>query len=378
MIKAKFASFRGVKFCIESHEHETGRRSVRHEYPYHDDAFMEDLGCKTREFTINGFVSGKFCRDQRDRLLTACEKEGSGDLIHPHYGQKKVVCTGCRVSESALERGIIYFNLQFTESGPEVTIDLIPSFLKDLAAFELIGNVTAFITNSYDTLDGSTDTLWSVTELFDRSLSPVTALNGTLGSFYSGMSDFKSNILNLVLDPARCVNTVVQLFSPLSQPDSNPAHLVGPIEHAFSREEALGIRPGTPVESLTPEQRKKLDVVIMMRLIALGSILKSETLTDDLDDEDWKTLFDVIDRSLEETTSDEIFSDLERLRAELLVLINEENRKRTGQITLIGALPSLVLTHQIYGNLEKEDQIIELNPTSNPCFIGPGRVRYAI
>jgi prophage DNA circulation protein len=376
---SKYASFRGVKFNVESHEHETGRRAVKHEYPKHDDAFLEDLGRKTREFTINGFVSGKFCRDQRDRLLKVCEEEGPGALIHPHYGQKEVVCTGCRVSESALERGIIYFTLQFTESGPPIIIDLIPSFLKDLAAFDLIGKVSDFIADTYDTLDGSSDTLWSVTELFDRSISPVTALNRSLGSFYSSFSEFKADILNLVLDPGRCVNTVVQLFAPMSAADLNPSHLVGPIAHAFSKEEALGIKPETKIDSLTPEQRKNLDAVIMMRLIALSSLLKSETLTEDLDDEDWKALFDVIDCSLEEILCDEIFAALARLRAELLVLINAENRKRFGHIKLIESLSSLVLSYQLYGSLDREDELLELNPTPNPCFVGPGEVvRYAI
>ncbi len=373
MITPKTASFRGRKFSIESHEHESGRRAAKHQYPKHDEAFLEDLGQKSREFSINGFVSGSQCRDQRDRLLSACEEEGSGELIHPHYGKRTVVCTGCRVSESALERGIIYFAFQFTESGPPVKIDLIPSFLKNLSAFELMDNVSAFIESNYDTLDGSVDTLAASTELFEKSLSPIIALNSSLTSFNEDRNDFKNHIKDLSRTPGKCIRTLAEMFSPLSSPGVQPSQLLSPIEHAFSKEEALG--GDIPLEFITPEQRQNLDVIIAVRLIAVSSLLQSESLGD-LEDEDWFTLFQIMDDSLEETSSDEIFLALERMRAELVNLINSIQHKKKESIHLMCSLPSLVLSYQLYGSLDKEGELLALNSIENPCFLGPGGIIY--
>jgi prophage DNA circulation protein len=286
------------------------------------------------------------------------------------------VCTGCRVSESALERGIIYFTLQFTESGPEVQIDLLPSFFKNLAAFDLIDQVTAFIEGNYDTLEGSVGTLSAVTELFEKSLSPVVAMNSSLSSFNSDQIDFKNHLKDLSLEPGKCMRFFAELFSSFSKPDTPPAPLIAPLAHAFSKKNALG--SDTPLKSITPEQREKLDVTVGVRLIALSTVLQSESLSEDLEDSDVASLLQMIDDSLEETASDDIFLALQRLRASLLTLLDSLAHRKRESLNLAISIPSLALCYKIYGTLEKEDELLTLNPTSNPCFMGPGMIRYGI
>lgn len=110
-------TFRGVPFSVEAAGLDTGRRAAQHEYPLRDRPYIEDLGRKTREFTIEAYVVGAEYMAARDRLLDACEQAGSGTLIHPYRGEMTVVCTGCRVRESTDEGGLARFSLTFVDAG---------------------------------------------------------------------------------------------------------------------------------------------------------------------------------------------------------------------------------------------------------------------
>jgi hypothetical protein len=120
-------SFRGVSFLIETGDLDAGRRTARHEYPLRDLPYLEDLGRKAREFSMEAFVLGADYMAGRDRLLDACEQAGPGTLVHPYRGELQVVCTGCRVRESTAEGGMARFSLTFVEAGetryPTATFD---------------------------------------------------------------------------------------------------------------------------------------------------------------------------------------------------------------------------------------------------------------
>ena len=70
------ASFRGATFFYRDAGADLGRRQQRHEYPGRDLAWHEDLGRKTREFSIRGYVLGADYMVDRDRLIEAIETLG--------------------------------------------------------------------------------------------------------------------------------------------------------------------------------------------------------------------------------------------------------------------------------------------------------------
>ena len=75
------AAFRGVPFFVERHQSQAaGRRVQVHEYPGRDLPWPEDLGRRTREFEIDGYVVGDDYFAARDALLDACDRPGPGGL----------------------------------------------------------------------------------------------------------------------------------------------------------------------------------------------------------------------------------------------------------------------------------------------------------
>ena len=53
------ASFRGVEFQTDGHTaRAAGRRAVTHEYPGRDEPYTEDLGKRTKGYSIEAWVVG--------------------------------------------------------------------------------------------------------------------------------------------------------------------------------------------------------------------------------------------------------------------------------------------------------------------------------
>lgn len=112
------ASFRGVAFFVTADSMQFGRRVSIHEYPQRDKPFVEDLGKKARQYEIEAYVIGPNYMEQRDALISACERPGSGELIHPKYGSVYVVASGeGEVSESTDYGGMAKIRLSFIEAG---------------------------------------------------------------------------------------------------------------------------------------------------------------------------------------------------------------------------------------------------------------------
>jgi prophage DNA circulation protein len=110
------ASFRGVTFLLDSHDVESGRKVVVHEYINKGKRFVEDLGGLPRSFTIKGFVSEPNYKFKRDALINALEKPGVGTLIHPFYGTVQVVAEPFTLTESMQRLGEATFSMVFREA----------------------------------------------------------------------------------------------------------------------------------------------------------------------------------------------------------------------------------------------------------------------
>lgn len=117
--KLQPASFRGIPFLVLSADGEHGRRRHLHAYPLRDLPWAEDLGRKPRDVAIQGFVLEPGHIDAANALITACETEGSGTLVHPWLGSMTAVATDCRCTFSHAQGGMAVFQLRFVEAGDE-------------------------------------------------------------------------------------------------------------------------------------------------------------------------------------------------------------------------------------------------------------------
>ncbi|MDU8357977.1 DNA circularization N-terminal domain-containing protein [Pseudomonas syringae group sp. J309-1] len=112
------ASFRGIRFVVDSSAVPVGRKGQLHEYPQRDEPFFETLGKQAQVHKLAAFVIGEDCFERRDKLLEALEKEGPGELVHPWLGRIQVEVGECELQHDRREGGMARFDLTFYPEKP--------------------------------------------------------------------------------------------------------------------------------------------------------------------------------------------------------------------------------------------------------------------
>lgn len=110
-------SWRGVPFVLDSGDTAAGRRVAIHEYPYRDETWAEDLGRLPRRFSIQAWVVGDDCYQQRDAMMRACEQSGAGTLVHPTLGSIECVLMEFQTSDRRERGRVVEFQFAFIVAG---------------------------------------------------------------------------------------------------------------------------------------------------------------------------------------------------------------------------------------------------------------------
>lgn len=85
------ASYRGVKFDVQTVNRAGSRAIAANEYPYAAGAELNDLNLKARRFRVKAIVWGDNYEADLKRLIDALEAPGVGELVHPVHGVVKVM-----------------------------------------------------------------------------------------------------------------------------------------------------------------------------------------------------------------------------------------------------------------------------------------------
>jgi prophage DNA circulation protein len=113
------ASFRGAAFHMDDRSHETGRRIHNHEYPKRDLNFAEDMGRRTRTWSVNAYVIGEDYMALRVRLIAACERQGPGTYVDRWRGSQQAVCEQITLTETEHEGRWCRFSIRFIAAGSQ-------------------------------------------------------------------------------------------------------------------------------------------------------------------------------------------------------------------------------------------------------------------
>lgn len=91
------AALRGLLFYARRSEETSVRRWVTHEFPGRDEPWHEDLGAKTRSFSIEGILIGPDVVLQARAFRRAAADPAPATFLHPWLGAMQVVVLDCRV-----------------------------------------------------------------------------------------------------------------------------------------------------------------------------------------------------------------------------------------------------------------------------------------
>lgn len=390
------ASFRGVSFQVESAERSGGRRTVLHEFYGRDESFREDVGRKASGYPVEGFVLGDDYLDKKKALIAALEdKSGPGELIHPYYGTLQVICGDFRVQETAKDQGIASFTMNFEPTPvapafPRASVDtaaaLAGSAAGALAAakseFTSLAQVGALASGALAKL---TTMIAGASRQMSTLLAPLAATQQDLATLQQSLVGLQANAASLVRAPADLFDSIEGTVGALGSAGD-------PVAGVQALLAAYDFDPGTPrppattprsaIEQVTHDANQRMIQrinLVQATLVAVegvaargGSPGAYPSYEDALTTRDLLT--DAIDEQLE-VAGDTVFPAFMQLRADLVSAVPgaDSDLARLVAHTPIATVPSLVLSYNLYGNLDGEADLLARNHIRHPGFVAGGR-----
>lgn len=382
------ASFRGVKFKVDTADVAFGRRNQVHEYPGRDEPYSEDLGKKAREYRFNAYILGDNYFSDRDALMKAIEDDKKpGSLVHPTLGRKTVVPKDCSVNYSNKDGGVEYFTLTFIEAGEKkfpasgFNLKSIVGIKADglistvTTQFDRVYKVTGFIEDLSNQASGLVNNFFLVV---DGALK-IGGLEPGYSAFRSILDGFKSTVSAFIPTPSKVSLNLKTTVTGLSPVFATPSDVIRAQKKVFGFGSSLkSVSQGTPTR--VQQAQNQAIIVATVRALALGEIAVAVTEIDLPSKQDAVNLrnevTDLLDQEIltaGNNGEDDFYRALDDLRSALVKEVNARaiNLPNLRVIRNYDHVPALAIAYNLYEDAERDQEIIDRNHVRNPLFV-PG------
>lgn len=394
------ASFRGAPFFVDEAElGGIGRRTVKHEFPFRDDPFVEDMGRRARDFKVDGYVIGDDYLAAKEALITALETEGPGQLVHPYYGLRRAICDTATVRETKKEGGWARVSIAFIETPLQAPVPVIAddgASKVATAADNALLAVSSELSSKLDAdglpafaLASAEASLTNAAAAIGAKLAPAaqaaaavaggtadlaSAVTQDIASLNGQVRILTSQAASLVRQPADLLNGFQAAIDSVG--DAAEA-APGAIMDALL--EAYGADLGSPAPTTTATRERELanqqalqgalrrviaiEAARLAPLVPYASIEEATAARD--------RVAAVLDEQAD-SAGDTAYPALVALRAQVLRAVpGGRVFPRVVTVTRRVAVPSLVLAYQVYGSVDQEPDVIARNrgKVRHPGFI---------
>lgn len=380
------ATFRGVPFKVEAHDAQGGRRTVKHEFPLRDTPYIEDMGRRAKEFSVDAYVVGDDYMEQRDELMRACDEAGSAELVHPYLGTLKVVCTGWTLRESKAEGRLARFALSFVESGekefPSDAAD--PEAQADEAA-DLAEAASADEFEDGFSIDGLPDfavddaqrLIESATTEIRAIATSISTVGSSVSGFVNSVQSFVGSVTSLIRAPFLLATRMIGLVGSLGGLFDSPRSALRGLFGLFN----FGADEKPFAVTTSTRQRQQSNRTAIIGLVRQAAVVEAARIAPSATyetAEDAQAVRDTIAAALDElmenpSTPDAVFASLQRVRTAVVrgVPPDAESLRNLVTLTPTATVPSLVLAYDTYEDAAREAEIVTRNNIKYPGFI-PG------
>jgi prophage DNA circulation protein len=371
-----------------------GRRFADHQYPGRNRPYAEDLGRAQRVWPLTGYTIGPAFRLARDALLAACERKGSGELVHPALGIMLAVCRRVSFSEQR-EAGLrCVFSLEFAEPGEleepgtEQNADMVIESAADAlgvasaAAFLAVFSVSASL--DYVADHAALD-VRNFAALMEHSRLP--AMGYPQAPCAEAIEQLYAEADGLVHHPPDLSQRTDAVFTTFSNA-GEPAAVTGQMEKLAndyqSGTRAIDVRPravdppGTRYPARTREARNQVAWQSYIREHALREIGYAITAVPIDSYEEARAIeqriisaFEAAETAAADAGFDDVFISLVRLRSAVLTEIETRNQARVPTVIYRTQNTSnaLVLAWQFYRDAARNIELQEAVQAINPAFM---------
>jgi prophage DNA circulation protein len=419
------ASFRGVPFLVSTNDTGGGRRFVVHKYPKRDVQNLEDMGRKEREYAVEGFVIGDDAIQQRNNIVDALEKKGTGLLVHPTFGTQTVGITNYNTRDILREQRIAYFSFTFVEGGENVYPLDETDYLTTITAAttdSLSGSFKSAFTENFsivgaDLLNISAlDTLHSAISMVNRVVQAIPSqfaydssdlpFADTINSVQNTISTIMS-LPGEIADSLFSITTKISEFAPVPGSPITSTNNLAVVNAAlelvrFGESSDININPepgsfgGTLSEvpettpTRTQERKNQESIVRLIRQTGIAEAMKASMKvsydsyqqaaeTRDLIIEKTDKILEAIgDSDIGDDDSFEALDDLKGKIAKGLIAKGADRPPIETYTVPARIISSLELAYDKYEDYAREQEIIDRNTEiTHPGFL-PGNVELEV
>lgn len=389
------ASFRGVPFEVTSSNLSVGRRTQTFEYPQRDDPFTEDMGRSKRTIRITAFVVGYDYIARMKRLIAACEKPGSGRLIHPWLGSMEVTPTDLSAPVFESNR-VASVSLTFVESGklqyPNALLDV---GAKCLSAAQMLVNAEfdEFV-RTFD-LSGAQDFVKEAVGLDLQGILNSETVQSVCDAFdlADELATLSHDVITLAEGGADALfNRVLDTYG--LQGFASTVHAWTDVSHRFrsltQSSELNSAKPQAVASRTTSERIEKANAAsqAMIRGLSVANMVVAASEIGTSNDRLGAStpvqtapyddliavrneILEAIDEESLKVSSDPIYEALCESRSAVYEAITQraENQARLVSFKPSSVQPALVLAYDYYGDASREAEIVGRNKIRHSGFV---------
>lgn len=383
------ASFRGVAFQVEGAEDAYGRRTVTHTFPGYDEPYTEELGKAPGLWSFEAFVAGEDYIGQAKALIDACNQPGSGYLTHPWLGGKQVVCLECRPSWSVQGLGQCRLRLTFQEEGqpryPNESNDY-AALAKSAAAASLESFTLRFL--ELYRLEGPSWLSTEMSAIFGRAMEMIAQVarvagigSQTLDQVLGEIDDVLDIAEEIVNTPEELAEAVGQVLDGVGQVGGEPASVLNALASLASLDLAVPA-PLSAASATLATAAESFQALVGRLAVAHGISAAMEADHGSRQEalaarDQLVAAIDALSESASVAGDDAGFEALRQLRAAAVRALNQKAGGLPGVIQRPApsvVTPTLVLAYQLYGDLDREAEILARNPAViHPGFLPGGQ-----
>lgn len=372
-------SFKGVPFFIKEYERQNGGRNiVSKPVPFSSNFVNQDLGGKIPAYSFDAYLVGDEFKESRDNLIAACDEEGSGELVHPFFGRFRVECIGYSVSGSIEGVNYCTLGLEFrpvsASEGRPLKTDLAgltkkaaqdfqeKSVGKFATAFSIVGKGKVLVDAAVDATERSMDAVLSAREVLANAndfVSEIGKIKANASVIMMAPADFGARIKNLVTATA-------EIFG-IADNSGNDTDEYLAMLNAL-REQESGESPSGRISALMKNLSASMIVYSLVDA-------KFATVDDALACQ--KLIADSFEWLLDSTYDAEDYMDLDNLESVAfgylrdamanIAVVLEKNLDYSNNV--------LQLCYDVYGSVDRVEEILERNSLSQGLFVLPGKVK---
>lgn len=383
-------SFRGVAFFIESSDYSGGRLGETHVFPFkeREPAYREDLGLAEQSFPVQGYLLGANVEVEKRALRDALNAAGPGELVHAYWGKMTASVISFTLSEKAAEGRFVRISVEFVQSSespafPIPTID--PSAALGVANSALLAALKIAHAAKYDPTAVASDFL---TDLEAVVRDTARAINRPGSSLINGpqtLATYRQRLNYMAKNAASIVGSRLDSYAATERaldfafaPPRAPTAILRLLDFIANFTAAPAAPPGEQTRSRAIQYELYTQLARSTRRQILAKCVEvANAATFDIF-EDAKTVRDAliaqIEAELDSEGDDAVWHALEDLRVGVLLAIPIPSEQAQEVTTFVptNTTSSIVVAHRLYGDLDRELEIVARNNIPHPGFVAGG------